>query len=97
MLYALKEPVAKRTPDGEEDDMPGGSADGDRLEERWDRALDTARGAVTAGDRAHTLTSKEIAAANAHLREEREWLGRFRPTLRRLLRHRKRSEKQPAH
>ena len=69
------------------DDLP----DADQLEEDWNRALDAASGAVRAGDRAHALTSQDVSDETAQIHSHREWLGRFRPTLRKLFPRRARS------
>jgi len=56
----------------------------DQVEEDWERALDSASEAVSVCARSKLVTPAYAAREVAHIRAERNWLARTRPTLRRL-------------
>ena len=62
----------------------GDRTDADRLEEDWQRALDSADEAVAAGRRSRTLDPSDAADHVEHIRAHRKWLRSFRPSLRGL-------------
>jgi hypothetical protein len=66
------------------EDVSPDDLNAERLEKDWERALDTADEALHAGGQAHTLPPSEVASGTDQVREERRWLGRFRPALHRL-------------
>ena len=80
---------------GEDDGVAAEPLDAEKVEEDWNRALDAASGAVSAGSRAHALSPKDVSSETAHIHAQREWLSRFRPTLRRLLPRRDTPEQPP--
>lgn len=55
------------------------------LERDWEDALDAADEAVQAAREAGTLEPADAAAETAHVREERQWFGGLRSSLRRLV------------
>jgi len=66
------------------EDVSPDDLDADRLEQDWERALDKADEALHEGGQAHTLPPSEVASGTDRVRDERRWLGRFRPALHRL-------------
>jgi hypothetical protein len=68
-----------------DDDVPGDPPDAERLEKDWQRALDAAGEAVSAGTRARTVGDPAAAAATKHLQSDRKWFSGIAPTLHRLL------------
>jgi hypothetical protein len=61
-----------------------GPVSGEQLERDWERALETASGAVSAAGSARTLNQTELDAERHQLNEERRWLGGIGSTMRKL-------------
>jgi len=70
--------------------------DADDLEAAWERSLDAASTAVDANVRARALAPSDLAAESKRISGERQWLRRFRGTLRRLFPSRRRKRAEPA-
>jgi hypothetical protein len=68
--------------------------DAARLEEDWQRALDAAGEAVSAGTRSGAVGEPAAATAGKHLRADRKWLTGIAPALHRLLPRRRGSDQQ---
>src|SRR5262249_452709 len=66
------------------EDVSPDDLNAERLEKDWERALDKADEALHEGGQAHTIPPSEVASGTDQVREERRWLGRFRPALQRL-------------
>jgi len=65
---------------------------GEQLERDWERALETAGGAVSAAGSAGTLPQDELDAERRRLSEERGWLGGIGSTMRKLFPGRREAE-----
>jgi len=64
--------------------MEASTLTADRIEEDWQRALDSASEAVRSCARVKLVTPAYAAREVAIIGAERQWLARMRPTLRKL-------------